>query len=103
MWVTFRMPKALLTPKDLADAVGVSESSMRRWIDSGRLRTTRTAGGHRRVEFVEAVRFIRESGTPLVRAEILGLGEIDNLPSKGNLPDDQQLFDALVTGDRSLA
>jgi excisionase family DNA binding protein len=97
------MAKALLTPKDLADAVGVSESSMRRWIDSGRLRTTRTAGGHRRVEFLEAIRFIRETGTPLVRAEILGLGEVAALPSHEKSCDEQQLFNALASGDRTLA
>jgi excisionase family DNA binding protein len=97
------MSKPLLTPKDLADAVGVSESSMRRWIDSGRLKTTRTAGGHRRVEFVEALRFIRESGTPLVRAEILGLGDVTNVPPRPKSSDDQQLQHAFAVGDRTLA
>src|SRR5215204_4790927 len=97
------MSKPLLTPKDLADAVGVSESSMRRWIDSGRLKTTRTAGGHRRVEFVEALRFIRETGTPLVRAEILGLGEVGNVGGRSKSSDDQQLQHALAAGDRALA
>ena len=96
------MSKMLLTPKDVADAVGVSESSMRRWIDSGRLKTTRTAGGHRRIAVSEAVRFIRDTGTPLVRGEILGLGDIPSI-SELKSTEEQQLFDALYAGDRSLA
>jgi MerR family transcriptional regulator, light-induced transcriptional regulator len=97
------MAKALFTPKDLADAIGVSESSMRRWIDSGQLKMTRTAGGHRRVERVEAIRFLRETGTPLVRPEILGLGEVTTLTVKVKSPDEHRLFDALAAGDRALA
>jgi len=82
------MSKPLLTPKDLADAIGVSESSMRRWVDSGRLKMTRTAGGHRRIEINEAIRFIRESGTPVVHPEILGLADITSATQlKG--PDEQ--------------
>src|SRR4051794_17870331 len=67
------MSKTLLTPKELADAIGASESSLRRWVDGGRLRISRTAGGHRRIPVEEAVRFIRETGATLVRPEMLGL------------------------------
>lgn len=95
------MSKTLLTPKDLADAVGVSESSMRRWIDSGRLKMTRTAGGHRRIELNEALRFIRESGTPLVRGELLGIGDLAG-QSESAGTEDEQLFNALMAGNAGL-
>lgn len=68
--------KPILTPRELAEAIGVSESSLKRWADEGLVRVSRTAGGHRRIPIAEAVRFIRESRSPLVRPEILGLGEI---------------------------
>lgn len=68
--------KPALSPKDLALAIGVSESSLKRWADDGRLRFTRTAGGHRRIAVGEAVRFIRETGALLVQPEALGLREL---------------------------
>ncbi|MFO0747149.1 MAG: helix-turn-helix domain-containing protein [Myxococcota bacterium] len=63
--------KTLLSPKDLARALGVSESSVKRWVDDGALRAMRTAGGHRRIALAEAVRFIRRSGTPVLMPELL--------------------------------
>lgn len=56
------MGTAFLSPKDLANAIGVSESSLKRWVDSGRLAVQRTAGGHRRIPLQEAVRFVRSEG-----------------------------------------
>lgn len=69
--------KPVLSPKELAAAIGVSESSMKRWTDDGVIRAARTAGGHRRIPIDEAIRFIRESRAPLVRPEILGLPDIE--------------------------
>ena len=65
-----------LSPRDLAKAVGVSESSVKRWVDHGRIRAHRTAGGHRRIGVDEAVQFIREARMPLARPELLGLGRL---------------------------
>lgn len=64
---------ALLSPHDLAEALGVSESSLKRWIDAGRIRASRTEGGHRRVALDDALAFIRESRAVVVRPELLGL------------------------------
>ncbi len=65
--------RELLSPKDVAQAIGVSESSVKRWADRGLLKASRTVGGHRRIPLSEAVRFIRERGAPVVKPEILGL------------------------------
>jgi MerR family transcriptional regulator, light-induced transcriptional regulator len=62
-----------ISPRTLAKAVGVSESSLKRWADEGRLSVERTAGGHRRITLSEAVRFVRRSGLTPVRPELLGL------------------------------
>jgi MerR family transcriptional regulator, light-induced transcriptional regulator len=62
-----------LSPRVLAEAIGVSESSLKRWADEGRLAAERTAGGHRRIPVSEALRFIRHSGLTLVRPDLLGL------------------------------
>lgn len=67
------MPAQLVTPRQLAEAIGVSESSLKRWSDAGKIEVTRTEGGHRRITIAEAVRFIRSSRQQVVRPEVLGL------------------------------
>lgn len=60
-----------LSPRDLARSLGVSESSVKRWVDDGALAAMRTAGGHRRIALAEAVRFVRETGAPVVRPDLI--------------------------------
>ena len=96
--------KSLLTPKDLADAIGASESALRRWVDGGRIRMSRTAGGHRRIPLQEAIRFIRQTGATIVRPELLGLDQlaVDAEASAGS-PRDDALFNALRAGNGAVA
>ena len=47
-------------PGQLAELLGVSPDTVRRWCDEGRLATVRTEGGHRLVEGTELARFVRE-------------------------------------------
>lgn len=63
--------KAVLSPRDLARALGVSESSVKRWVDDGALEAVKTTGGHRRIPLAAAVRFIRRTGTPVLEPELL--------------------------------
>ncbi len=96
----------LLTSKELAQAIGASESSMRRWTNSGIIRTARTAGGHRRIAVSEAIRFVRESGVTVVRPEMLGLSDLQmveggNARAAGSLA--EQLYAALEAGDAKAA
>ena len=96
--------KPLLTPKDLADAIGASESALRRWVDGGRIRMSRTTGGHRRIPLQEAIRFIRQTGATIVRPELLGLNQlvVDAEASAGASRDDA-LFNALRVGNGAVA
>ncbi|MEZ6197677.1 MAG: hypothetical protein R3F20_18455 [Planctomycetota bacterium] len=87
--------KDTLSPRDLARAIGVSESSMKRWADDGLVQTNRTPGGHRRIAWAEALRFIRESGSSLVRPELLGLESLG--PKAG--AEGEILHDLLASGD----
>jgi MerR family transcriptional regulator, light-induced transcriptional regulator len=102
----------LLSPKELAAAIGASESSLRRWVDSGDIRISRTAGGHRRIPLREAVQFIRKIGAVVVRPEVLKLPSLPadakaSPASEGaaNLAhsDGERLFAALADGDAPLA
>ena len=66
----------MLSPRELADALGVSESSLKRWIDGGKISAARTEGGHRRIHLAEAIRFIRETGAPIAQPALLDLPEL---------------------------
>ncbi len=92
--------KLIVSPRELADAIGVSESSVKRWVDRGDIEATRTAGGHRRISIQEAGRYLRERSIPLVRPDVLGLSDLtaqgDREPEAGDAAD--RLFDYLCHG-----
>lgn len=71
--------KTILTPRELAEAIGVSESSVKRWVDDGAIRATKTTGGHRKIPIAEAVRFIRDSQAVVVRPDLLGLSDVTSI------------------------
>lgn len=76
------------SPKEFAQVIGVSQSSIKRWVDAGLIHVTRTAGGHRRILLREAVRFIRDQHMDVLRPELLGLTDLQALkkvPQPGDL------------------
>ena len=66
-------PPALFSSKQVADALQVSESSVKRWCDQGLIPMIRTAGGHRRITLEELLRFVAESERPLLNPMAIGL------------------------------
>lgn len=92
--------KTTLSPKELAEAVGVSESSLKRWADSGRVRVTRTAGGHRRITIADAVAFIREAHLQVLNPALLGLAATSIVPDSIQDEDEttRRLYQHLVDG-----
>jgi molybdopterin-binding protein len=48
----------LLTVREAAERLGVAYSTLKRWVHSGRVRTTRTQGGHHRVAEAEVDRLL---------------------------------------------
>ena len=91
--------KVFLSPKDLAEAIGVSESSLKRWADDGRLRAVRTAGGHRRIPLPEAVRYIRETRCQILRPDVLGLGVIETGPANARTDSAEDRFCRALQSD----
>jgi excisionase family DNA binding protein len=91
------------TPRQVSRALGVSESSLKRWCDKGILQIVRTAGGHRRLPLEEVMRFLRESGHAVVRPDLLGLpaaiGQGATVVERAR----RQFEDALRAADEQLA
>lgn len=94
--------KDLVSPKQVARAIGVSESSLKRWCDRGLIPTVRTAGGHRRLPISGVLAYLRSSKQEMVAPELLGLpatsGRTVRVVDRGR----EQLSEALLAGDEEL-
>jgi excisionase family DNA binding protein len=108
-----RTDSQLLSTKQLAQAIGVSESSVKRWADDGAVAAVRTVGGHRRIPLAEAIRFVRDTRATVVRPAALGLAAppiardgadplADGLAS-GAAPDVRAMLHGLYIRGRSVA
>jgi methanogenic corrinoid protein MtbC1 len=95
--------RELVSPKQVARAIGVSESSLKRWCDQGLISTVRTAGGHRKMPVADVLRFVRENGHTLASPEVLGLPPVGNASRLGLERGRTGLVEALLAGDEGLA
>ncbi len=92
--------ESLLKTQQVAKALGVSVSTVKRWVDSGSLMAVRTLGKHRLVPITEAIRFARTLNLPqkgleeLLEVEIPALMKVDDFTSAA-------LFVALKNGDET--
>jgi len=108
------------SPKQIAQALQVSESSVKRWCDRGVIRTDRTLGGHRRIPLEHLMEFLESTNRRIVDPSAIGLSDhrqlerdaIEELsiraagvgedPSIANAPFLQSQFErALLAGDES--
>ena len=95
--------KDLLSPKQVARAICVSESSLKRWCDQGLIETVRTAGGHRKLPIRDVIRFLRERKHTVVCPEVLGMPCCSPQSSLGLSKGRASLTEALIDGNESLA
>lgn len=95
--------KELISPKQVAMALGVSEASLKRWCDKGLIPAIRTAGGHRRLPINGVIHFIRQTGQQLVRPEVLGLPPITGQTAAAKDSLKALLRDALESGNEDQA
>ncbi|MCG8416792.1 MAG: helix-turn-helix domain-containing protein [Proteobacteria bacterium] len=91
------MSHSPLTPRQAADLLGVSESTVRRWCDRDLLPTTRTAGKHRRIERAALLQFARREGIAVASKSLMTAGRGGRLAAPEDLSD--RLFQELVVGD----
>lgn len=91
--------RQVFSPRQVARAIGASESSIKRWCDRGVLPTIKTAGGHRRLPIAGILDFVRTENHQLAHPEILGLpSDLGNVPH--SIEEAEQRFkQSLVQGD----
>lgn len=65
-----RSPAKFLTTRQLSRVWLVSEATIKRWADTGQLRSSRTVGGHRRFPLAEVMRFQTERGLGAMTAGV---------------------------------
>ena len=63
------------SPKQVAQALRVSESSVKRWCDRGVIRTDRTLGGHRRIPLEHLMEFLESTNRRILDPTAIGLSE----------------------------
>ena len=98
-----RVVEELLSPKQVARAIGVSESSLKRWCDQGLIQTVRTAGGHRRLPIRDVIRFLRERKHSIVCPEVLGMPTRSPQSEIGLERGRISLAEALLEGNEAVA
>ncbi len=93
------------SPRQLADALQASESSVKRWCDQGAIPSIRTVGGHRRITLEGLQHFLQTTNRVLAVPEALGLPDLqspqDASVPGGTDPDQQSFRTFLARGDEA--
>jgi excisionase family DNA binding protein len=58
-------PEALLTSSEVGDLLQVNPSSVKNWVNEGRISAFRTPGGHRRIRVIDLVAFLHLHRMPV--------------------------------------
>ncbi len=88
-----RTSDPLLKTRQVAGALGVSVSTIKRWVDLGELAATRTVGKHRLIPLSNALRFAHRQNLPVGALLALGPEEAERSP---RIIDLEPLVDELV-------
>ncbi|MCM8535017.1 MAG: helix-turn-helix domain-containing protein [Lentisphaeraceae bacterium] len=79
----------LFSPKQVGSALGVSEASIKRWVDKGKIDCVKTTGGHRKIPMHALTKYIHENNKKIVNPEVL------NIPSSSGRVKDKMKQSAL--------
>lgn len=95
--------KRQFSPAQLAPIIGVSESTLKRWIDAGHLDAEKTLGGHRKIALPHLLAFLRSRGRAVPSLEALGFLAERHADPNGAPHTPEALAGLLLRGDTSVA
>ncbi len=90
------MAEIFLKTRQVADALGISVSTLKRWVDAGQIAATRTVGKHRLIALGEALRFARRK-----EFSTAGLELLDAEGPRASLRVDERVRDRLASALRA--
>ena len=96
-----RMIEVSYSPKVVATALGVSESSLKRWCDGGKIEVTKTAGGHRRIPRNAVLNFARDHQFEIANPELIGLPKLARASQVDLSSAREDLLEMLIAGDEA--
>jgi len=88
------------SPAEVSQALSVSETTIKRWVDAGVLPARKTVGGHRRILVADVLRMVRDGNFPVRDLSRLNLSASCGEPDTEKLS--RRLCDALRVGDIAL-
>ncbi len=91
------------SPKEVAAAMCVSESSLKRWVDKGLIQAEKTGGGHRRLQLDSVLQYARATGKAIARPELIGLPSGMGSTSHHGDAAINEFEKALISGDEITA
>ncbi|MEZ6047375.1 MAG: helix-turn-helix domain-containing protein [Planctomycetaceae bacterium] len=89
--------------KEVALALGVSQSSVKRWCDAGDLEMVQTSGGHRRISLVSLFQFFRRNQRLPDQPEILGLPYLSKHEEVDYGAEKCRFKESLISSDEEVA
>ncbi|MFK7767095.1 MAG: helix-turn-helix domain-containing protein [Mariniblastus sp.] len=94
---------SLYSPRTVARAIGVSESSLKRWCDSGKIGAVKTAGGHRRFSQANIIEFLKNKNKncELRDPTVIGLPSFEEIAVADSTDGTQQMLAALIADDEA--
>ena len=72
----------LFSPRATAHILGMSEASVKRWVDKGKIKAIKTLGGHRKISLRNIISFAETTNHEIKNPELIAL-----LPGTGRLKD----------------
>ena len=85
------MNRRLFSPKEIAQALGVSQASIKRWVDKGIIKAEKTSGGHRKISLSALQEYLKKSKRELINPEIVDSG-ISAARKSGKMVEGREIF-----------